>query len=244
MRTALYVVILVVFTGVFTAQTGKAVRKTDPQKTITTKAKTMKGSQKVDLTKPITAEQIQQIKERAKNYPVEPVTENDIAVMETTKGTMKIRFFPDVAPKHCENFKRLANSGFYDGTLFHRVIPGFMIQGGDILSRDANRANDGTGGPGWTVPAEFNKKRHVKGILSMARSNDPNSAGSQFFICADRAAHLDGKYTVFGEVIENKDVIDAIVNVPKDKRDNPLEPVRILKVRVITPEASKDAGKK
>ncbi len=164
--------------------------------------------------------------------------------METTKGTMKIRFFPDVAPKHCENFKRLANSGFYDGTLFHRVIPGFMIQGGDILSRDANRANDGTGGPGWTIPAEFNKKYHEKGILSMARSNDPNSAGSQFFICADRAAHLDGKYTVFGEVIENTDVIDAIVNTPRDKRDNPLEPVRILKVRVITPETAGDAGKK
>ncbi len=156
--------------------------------------------------------QIEEIKKKAFEFIVEPVTEDEIVVMETTRGTLTLKLFPQLAPNHCNNFKKLANSGFYDGTRFHRVIPGFMIQGGDILSRDSDRANDGTGGPGWTVNAEFNETQHKRGILSMARSSDPNSAGSQFFICTADATHLDGKYTAFGEVIQNIFVVDHLVN--------------------------------
>lgn len=156
--------------------------------------------------------QIEEIKKKALDFQVEPVTEDEIVVIETTRGTLKLKLYPHLAPNHCNNFKKLANSGFYDGTRFHRVLPGFMIQGGDILSRDSDRTNDGTGGPGWTIDAEFNDTVHKRGILSMARSSDPNSAGSQFFICASDATHLDGNYTAFGEVIENIYVVDHLVN--------------------------------
>ncbi len=156
--------------------------------------------------------EIEVIKETAKNFNPEPVTNDDLVIMETNRGTMKLKLFPDVAPNHCKNFKKLANSGFYDKTKFHRIIPGFMIQGGDINSRDNDGKNDGHGGPGWTVDAEFNDISHKRGILSMARSADPNSAGSQFFICVADAPHLDGKYTVFGEVIDKVHIVDHIVN--------------------------------
>jgi len=162
--------------------------------------------------------QIEEIKKKALEFKVDPVTEDEIVIMETTRGTLVLKLFPQLAPNHCNNFKKLANSGFYDGTRFHRVIPGFMIQGGDILSRDSDRANDGTGGPGWMVDAEFNETQHKRGILSMARSSDPNSAGSQFFICSADATHLDGKYTAFGEVIENIYVVDHLVNAMTDSR--------------------------
>ena len=160
--------------------------------------------------------EIEVIKEAAKNFNPEPVTEDDIVIMETTRGTMKLKLFPNAAPNHCNNFKKLANSGFYDKTKFHRIIPGFMIQGGDINSRDNDGKNDGHGGPGWTVDAEFNDIPHKRGILSMARSSDPNSAGSQFFICVADAPHLDGKYTVFGEVIDKVHIVDHIVNTPTE----------------------------
>ena len=163
-------------------------------------------------------EQIDEIKENAKNYKVTPVTTDDIVVMETSHGTLKLKLFPEKAPNHCNNFKRLANSGFYDKTIFHRIIPGFMIQGGDILSRDENPDNDGTGSPGWTIDQEFNDIRHKRGILSMARSQDVNSAGSQFFICVDQAYHLDLKYTAFGEVIENDFVLDIITRLPSQSK--------------------------
>jgi len=156
--------------------------------------------------------QIEEIKKKALNFQVEPVTEDEIVVIETTRGTLKLKLYPHLAPNHCNNFKKLANSGYYDGTRFHRVIPGFMIQGGDILSRDSDRSNDGLGNPGWTVDAEFNETQHKRGILSMARSLDPNSAGSQFFICSADATYLDGEYTAFGEVIENIYVVDHLVN--------------------------------
>ena len=159
---------------------------------------------------------IDSIKLTAKNYIPTDVSDNDIVVMETSKGIIKIRLLNNVAPNHCFNFKKLANSGFYDGTTFHRVMPGFMIQGGDILSRDGVRYNDGKGNPGWAVNKEFNDTPHKRGILSMARGPNPNSAGSQFFICVKDSPHLDGKYTVFGEVIENIHVIDRIVNTPTD----------------------------
>lgn len=162
--------------------------------------------------KPLSNQEIDVIRKKASEFEPSAVKKGDIVILETTLGTLKIRLNPKVAPNHCFNFKKLANSGFYDGTSFHRVIPGFMIQGGDILSRDGNQDNDGTGSPGWTVDAEFNKVKHRRGVLSMARSSDPNSAGSQFFICVEDAKHLDGKYTAFGEVIENIEVIDRIVN--------------------------------
>ena len=126
--------------------------------------------------------QIDSIRQVVQEDEREPLEPNEIAVMETNYGTIHIRFFPEVAPIHAANFKHLANHGYYDGTWFHRVIEGFMIQGGDILSRDDNPSNDGTGGPGYTIPAEFSELPHYRGRLSMARSQDPNSAGSQFFI--------------------------------------------------------------
>lgn len=145
----------------------------------------------------------------------------EIAVMQTNHGTIKLRFFPDRAPKHVESFKKLAREGFYDGTKFHRVIPGFMIQGGDPNSKSDDRSRHGTGGPGYSVPAEFNDTPHTRGILSAARSSDPNSAGSQFFLMVARSPHLDGQYSVYGEVIEGMDVVDKIVALPRDHRDNP-----------------------
>ena len=162
--------------------------------------------------KPLNNQEIDEIQKKAEAFEPSPVDNDDIVILETTLGTLKIRLNPKVAPNHCLNFKKLANSGFYDGTSFHRVIPGFMIQGGDILSRDGNPDNDGTGSPGWTVNAEFSKVKHRRGILSMARSSNPNAAGSQFFICVEDATPLDGQYTAFGEVIENIEVIDRIVN--------------------------------
>ncbi len=156
----------------------------------------------------------------------------EIGVIETTKGTIKIKFFPAVAPKHVENFKKLAGAGFYNGTTFHRVIPGFMIQGGDPNSKDDDRSNDGTGGPGWSVDAEFNDISHKRGIVSMARSRDPNSAGSQFFICVAPAPFLDGQYTVWGEVIEGMDVVDMIVSEKRDRKDNPLKKQVMIKVYI------------
>ena len=157
---------------------------------------------------------IEEIRLKAKIFPTQEINDNDIVFMETSVGKLQLKLFPDVAPEHCKNFKKLANSGFYDGTTFHRVIPGFMIQGGDILSRDFDSDNDGTGGPGWTINAEFNNISHKRGILSMARATDPNSAGSQFFICVADAFHLDSNYTVFGEVIDKIHVIDRIVKSP------------------------------
>ena len=153
------------------------------------------------------------------------MSDRQIAVIETNFGNIVIQLYPDVAPGHVENFVKLAQDGFYDGTTFHRVIPGFMIQGGDPNSKDEDRSNDGQGGPGYTINAEFSDVPHKRGILSMARAQDPNSAGSQFFIVVKDSNFLDGQYTVFGEVIEGMDVADKIVNVKRDGNDNPLEKV-------------------
>lgn len=177
---------------------------------------------------------IDSIMTRVQEYPNDPVQPDEIATLETNLGTIQFEFFPSVAPNHCRNFKRLANSGFYNGTTFHRVIPGFMIQGGDLLSRDADRMNDGSGGPGYTIDAEFSTVSHDRGIVSTAREgNDINSAGSQFFICVVPTPHLDGQYTVFGRVITGLDVIDKIVSVPRDPAtDNPLQRVIMQRVYV------------
>jgi len=171
------------------------------------------------LYRPISDHEIDAITKKAKDFTPNPITEDDIIVFETSIGTFKGILFNDKAPNHCLNFKKLANSGFYDGTKFHRVIPNFMIQGGDILSRDGRRDNDGTGNPGWTVDAEFNDTKHERGILSMARSpKGPNTAGSQFFICVSNQAHLDGKYTAFGQINDRIHIIDHIVNTPTDSK--------------------------
>ena len=151
-------------------------------------------------------------------------TKTPKAVIKTKFGDMEIVFFPDKAPKHVENFVTLAKSGFYNGTIFHRVIPGFMIQGGDPNTKDPKKPETyGMGGPGHHVNAEFNDIQHRRGILSMARTNDPNSAGSQFFIVVKDSNFLDGQYTVFGEVVKGMEVADQIVNLPRNARDLPTE---------------------
>ena len=158
---------------------------------------------------------------------------NEIAILKTSMGDIQLRFFPEVAPNHVANFKKLARSGFYDGTTFHRVIPGFMIQGGDPNSKDKDRANDGIGGSGINLKAEFNKKSHIRGTLSMARSAHPDSASSQFFICVAPAPHLNGQYTAFGEAITGMDIADKISKVKTDARNNPIDPIVIEKVLIV-----------
>ncbi len=176
---------------------------------------------------------INSIIQHVQSLPNTPVSENEKGIIQTSLGTIEIKFFPDVAPNHCANFKKLANSGFYDGTTFHRVIPGFVIQGGDILSRDSNPANDGTGDAGYKLDAEFSDLHHERGILSTARAPmDINSAGTQFFICVSNAYNLDGQYTIFGKVSKGMDIVDKIVNVPRDSRDRPYKNVVMEKVRV------------
>ncbi|MBI2185343.1 MAG: peptidylprolyl isomerase [Thaumarchaeota archaeon] len=170
---------------------------------------------------------------KSTNASSQPTAGEEIAVIDTKFGKMTIRFFPQDAPRHVDNFKKLARQGFYDGTTFHRVIPGFMIQGGDPNTKDNDRSNDGFGGPGYTVPAEFNSRSHRRGIVSMARSQDPNSAGSQFFIVVQDSTFLDRQYTVFGEVINGMEVADKIVSQQRDEHDNPLEKIEV-KVTITT----------
>lgn len=164
---------------------------------------------------------------------------NEVALIKTTVGEMVVEFWPDVAPNTVENFKKLARKGFYDGTAFHRIVKGFMIQGGDPNTKDPGKEDlYGQGGPGYTVKAEFNERPHVRGVLSMARSRDPNSAGSQFFIVLDRAEHLDKKYTAFGKVIKGEDVLLKIGDTPvgpapggepsKPKRRVGIESIKIV----------------
>ena len=160
------------------------------------------------------------------------VSAQEIAVIETKFGKIEVQFFKDKAPGHVKNFKDLAKKGFYDGTIFHRVIPGFMIQGGDPNTKSDDRSNHGMGGPGYSIKAEFNDTLHKRGILSMARSQDPNSAGSQFFIVVKDSAFLDGQYTAFGKVLSGMTVADQIVNAPRDRRDNPNERIE-MKVKVL-----------
>ncbi|MBL8804545.1 MAG: peptidylprolyl isomerase [Planctomycetes bacterium] len=155
------------------------------------------------------------------------------ATLDTTAGSMKLEFFPDKAPGHVENFVKLAEKGFYNGTVFHRTIPGFMIQGGCP-------EGSGMGGPGYKIKAEFNDTKHVRGVLSMARSSDPNSAGSQFFICHGDASFLDRQYTAFGKLVEGDATLDAIAKAPTVKggeNSKPVKPVKINKVTIERPAA-------
>jgi peptidyl-prolyl cis-trans isomerase B (cyclophilin B) len=153
------------------------------------------------------------------------------ATISTRLGNIQIEFLSDKAPRHVENFLTLARKGFYDGTTFHRVIPGFMIQGGCPNTKPGAKGVPGTGGPGYHVDAEFNDTKHVRGVVSMARSSDPNSAGCQFFIVVKDSAHLDRQYTAFGRVTSGMDVADKIVSAPRGQRDMPNEPVE-MKVAV------------
>ncbi len=167
------------------------------------------------------------------------------AVISTQFRDIVLEFFDDIAPKHVESFKLHAQNGYYNGTTFHRVIPGFMIQGGDPLTKSEDRSRHGTGGnaakyfgigteseeSSWDLSAEFSSTSHVRGILSMARSQDPDSGGSQFFICVADSRFLDNQYTVFGKVVSGMDVVDTIVGVSRDARDNPDDRIE-MKVRL------------
>lgn len=163
---------------------------------------------------------------------------NQVAVIHTSAGDIKIKFWPDVAPKTVKNFLKLAGEGFYNGTAFHRIVAGFMIQGGDPLSKSPDHPRVGTGGPGYMIPAEFNDRPHVRGVISMARSQNPDSAGSQFFICLADARFLDRQYTAFGELIEGDDVLETIGSTPTTmgsggERSKPMNRVEISSVEVV-----------
>ncbi len=163
-------------------------------------------------------------------------TAPEFAVIKTNKGTMVAEFWPDVAPGTVANFVKLAKSGFYNGTAFHRIIPGFMIQGGDPLTKDpAKEALWGTGDPGYKIKAEFNDRKHERGVLSMARSADPDSAGSQFFLMLGDAPHLDGKYTAFGKLIKGDDVLAKIAETPTTSAPNgePSKPTERVEIQSI-----------
>ena len=156
-------------------------------------------------------------------------------IITTKFGDIEVELYSDSAPKTVENFKDLAKKGFYDGLIFHRIVPGFVIQGGDPYTRDTtNRRRWGTGGPGWNIKAEFNKNRHTRGVLSMARSQDPDSAGSQFFIVLKDSNFLDGQYTIFGKVKSGMDAVDKIATLKTDDADAPINPeqAEIIKVTI------------
>src|SRR5260221_13305712 len=185
---------------------------------------------------------------QSKNEPAKEnkaVNTNEVAVIKTAYGDMVIEFWPDVAPKTVENFKTLAKKGFYDGTAFHRIVKGFMIQGGDPLTKDASAEHAwGTGGPGHRVKAEFNDRPHVRGVLSMARSSDPNSAGSQFFICLADARFLDRQYTAFGKLIKGDEVLGKIGDKPttagnSGERSKPLTRVGVESVKIVPADSAK-----
>jgi len=170
---------------------------------------------------------------------------NEVAVIKTSAGDMVIQFWTDAAPATIENFKKLAKQGFYNGTAFHRIVKGFMIQGGDPLTKDPSQeARWGTGGPGYAVKAEFNDHPHVRGVISMARSSDPDSAGSQFFICLGDASFLNGKYTSFGKVIKGDDVLGKIGDTPVTvggggEMSKPTQRVEIKSVDIVPADSVK-----
>jgi peptidyl-prolyl cis-trans isomerase B (cyclophilin B) len=175
---------------------------------------------------------------------------NEVAIINTTAGEMVVAFWPDVAPNTVANFKKLAGKGFYDGTCFHRIMKGFMIQGGDPLTKDpAAEDRWGSGGPGYTIKAEFNSRPHETGVISMARSQDPDSAGSQFFICdappdSPGMQYLDGKYTAFGKLIKGGDVLEKIAATPVSPNafgepSKPLKRVSVISIKIVPADAVK-----
>jgi peptidyl-prolyl cis-trans isomerase B (cyclophilin B) len=170
---------------------------------------------------------------------------NEVAVIKTSEGEMVAEFWPDVAPQTVENFKKLARAGFYDGTAFHRIVKNFMIQGGDPLTKDPTKEQLwGTGDPGYKIKAEFNKKSHERGVLSMARSSDPDSAGSQFFICLGNVSRLDGQYTTFGKLIKGEDVLARIGDTPVamsagGERSKPTKRISVESIKIVPADSVK-----
>ena len=170
---------------------------------------------------------------------------NEVAVIKTSEGEMVAGFWPEVAPNTVENFKKLARSGFYDGTAFHRIVKGFMIQGGDPLTKDpAKESRYGTGDPGYKIKAEFNDRSHERGVLSMARSNDPDSAGSQFFICLANVSRLDHQYTTFGKLIKGDDVLGKIGDIEvtmsdSGERSKPTKRVTVENIKIVPADSVK-----
>src|SRR5881392_1304044 len=166
-------------------------------------------------------------------------TSNEVAVIKTSEGEMLVQFWTDSAPNTIDNFKKLARSGFYDGTIFHRIVKGFMIQGGDPNSKDpAKESRYGQGDPGYKIKAEFNNHSHERGVISMARGPDPDSAGSQFFICLAPVARLDGQYTTFGKLIKGDDVLEKIGETPVERNaqgemSKPTKRVVIESVKIV-----------
>lgn len=182
---------------------------------------------------------------KKENPPMNSGSNNEVAVIKTSAGEMVIQFWPEVAPKTVENFKKLAREGFYDGTAFHRIVKGFMIQGGDPLTKDlAKESRYGTGDPGYKIKAEFNSKPHERGVISMARSSDPDSAGSQFFICLGKAAFLDNQYTAFGKLIKGDDVLGKIGDTPTaagngGEKSKPTTRVTVESVKIVPADSVK-----
>lgn len=167
-----------------------------------------------------------------------PSSSNEVAVIKTSYGEMKIAFWPEVAPKTVENFKKLASEGFYDGTAFHRIIKGFMIQGGCPNTKKNAKGMPGTGDPGYKVKAEFNEKSHQRGVISMARAAHPDSAGCQFFLCHGDASFLDRQYTAFGQLVAGDSVLEAIANVPVTfsggrEKSQPIDRVEVESIRIV-----------
>ena len=172
-------------------------------------------------------------------------TSNEVAVIKTSEGEMVVQFWTDAAPNTIENFKKLARSGFYDGTIFHRIVKGFMIQGGDPLTKDPKKENSyGTGGPGYKIKAEFNDHSHERGVLSMARDPNPDSAGSQFFICLAPVTRLDHEYTTFGKLIKGDDVLGKIGDTPVGRNSGgenskPAKRVAIESIKIVPADSVK-----
>jgi peptidyl-prolyl cis-trans isomerase B (cyclophilin B) len=183
--------------------------------------------------------------EKKETTPMNDTNKKEVAVIKTSEGEMVAEFWSDVAPNTVENFKKLAKAGFYDGTAFHRIVKGFMIQGGDPLTKDMkNEARFGTGDPGYKIKAEFNKKSHVRGVLSMARSSDPDSAGSQFFICLGDVSRLDGQYTTFGKLIKGDDVLAKIGDTEvtmsgSGEKSKPTKRVTVESIKIVPADSVK-----
>ncbi|MEP6956096.1 MAG: peptidylprolyl isomerase [Chthoniobacterales bacterium] len=172
--------------------------------------------------------------------PTASSSQKEVAVIKTSEGEMVAELWSDVAPKTVENFKKLAREGFYDGTAFHRVIKGFMIQGGDPLTKDESKQSRwGTGDPGYKIDAEFNDKSHTRGVLSMARSQDPNSAGSQFFICHGEPKFLDHQYTAFGKLIKGDEVLEKIATTQTTPPDRPVTRMNVESVKIVPADSVK-----
>ena len=181
----------------------------------------------------VSAEDKAPTKTDKKETPVSNTT-NEVAVIKTVAGDMVIEFWPDVAPKTVENFKTLAKKGFYDGTAFHRIIKGFMVQGGDPLTKDDTKQNRwGTGDPGYKIKAEFNERSHKRGVISMARAQDPDSAGSQFFICHGDPSFLDRQYTAFGKLIQGDDVLEKLATTKVGSQDRPDKRQGVESIKIV-----------